>query len=172
MFLRRMNSMDRNKTHFGILICILLLLMIGLSGCRKKEFSYRELDLTKASSRKLQNRINELFSENGVYILQDSKHDNVIYLIFNSFQTDLEGNVGQYSNIEIKSEDDTIRIDFDYSVTEYASKTEIGDQVFYKVSEGDLYTGQLVYKIMKEKEYEYLSLYKNGEEAYFDGIGG
>lgn len=145
-----------NKKYYYIVASILLFAMISLSGCKKNDRIYEEVNLDSIFNAKLKEKINELFPDNGVY-LYDKPGDKGEYLILNSNQTNSLGEIALYSDVKVEIEEDTMMIYYTETMKTYTPNEEADKQ--------------FVYKIKSNKQCEYIRIYKNGEESYFDSIG-
>ena len=134
---------------------LLLVLVIGgiLSGCSNDEVSFSEVSIDKVKKDVkdfiLHIETTEGDKGNGIYMFNDS--GKVRYLYLN--QDFLESKNG-FGNIDIKIDDNS----FNIYLSEDSDVTELGDE--YKL-----------YKIKLDDVYEYMKVFKNGEETYFQTIG-
>lgn len=124
-----------------------------LTGCEENKVTISEINLENANNNvksfieSVEN--DEKGTETGIYIYNDSKNQRYLYLN-QDFLDDGRG----FGDIDIKTDENSINI--------YLNDISI--------SEGEADTYKL-YKIKFKGEYEYLKVFKNGEETHFGGIG-
>lgn len=135
------------------LFFLILIVCSGiLSGCGGNKVTISEIsfekanDIVKSFIENVEN--NKQGSDTGIYIYNDTKNR---YLYLNQdFLNDRRG----FGDIDIKTDEDSINIYLnDISITD-------GEENTYKL-----------YKIKIKGEYEYLKVFKNGEETHFASIG-
>ncbi|MFC4408945.1 hypothetical protein ACFOZY_00705 [Chungangia koreensis] len=133
---------------------LLILIVFGgiVSGCGGDKITISEIDLEKANDMVknfIQNVENNLQDpDTGIYIVNDTKNR---YLYLNQdFLDDGRG----FGDIDIKTDENSINI--------YVNDVSTSD------GEEDTYK---LYKIKIKGEYEYLKVFKNGEETHFAGVG-
>ena len=135
-----------------ILLLILMVLSI-LTGCSGNKEFISEINLKNVNDNVksfIENvEGNEKGIENGIYMYNDSKNQRYLYLN-QGFLDDGRG----FGDIDIKTDENSINI--------YLNDVP--------VSEGESATYKL-YKINLKGDYEYLKVFKNGEETHFAGIG-
>ncbi len=135
-------------------LLFLILIVCGiLTGCGGNKVTISEINLEKANDivkSFIENVENDKGSDTGIYMYDDTKNR---YLYLNQdFLDDGRGFGG--IDINIKTDENSINI--------YLNDISISD------GEEDLYK---LYKIKVKGEYEYLKVFKNGEETHFAGIG-
>ena len=133
-------------------LLFLILIVCGiLTGCGGNKVTISEINLEKANDivkSFIENVENDEGSDTGIYMYNDTKNR---YLYLNQdFLDDGRG----FGDIDIKTDENSINIYLnDISISE-------GEEDTYKL-----------YKIKIKGEYEYLKVFKNGEETHFAGIG-
>ncbi len=124
-----------------------------LTGCGGDKVTILEINLENANDnvkRFIENVENdEKGTGTGIYIYNDSKNQRYLYLN----QDFLDDGTG-FGDIDIKTDENSINI--------YLNDISI--------SKGEADTYKL-YKINLKGDYEYLKVFKNGEETHFGGIG-
>lgn len=135
-------------------ILLLILIVCGiLTGCEGIKVTISEINMENVNDN-VTNYINivdndEMSTGTGVYMYNYSKNQRYLYLN----QDFLDGG-RDFGDIDIKLDENSINI--------YLNDISI--------SEGEVDTYKL-YKINLKGDYEYLKVFKNGEETHFDGIG-
>jgi len=124
-----------------------------LTGCEENKVTISEINLENANNN-VKSFIESVESdekgtETGIYIYNDSKNQRYLYLN-QDFLDDERG----FGDIDIKTDENSINI--------YLNDISISE------GEGDTYK---LYKIKFKGDYEYLKVFKNGEETHFGGIG-
>ncbi|MFJ8066937.1 hypothetical protein ACIQYS_20385 [Psychrobacillus sp. NPDC096426] len=134
---------------------LLLFLMVSgfLTGCGENKVTISEINLENANDNVksfIENVENdEKGTGTGIYIYNDSKNQRYLYLN-QDFLDDGRG----FGDIDIKTDENSINIYLnDISISE-------GEEDTYKL-----------FKINFKGDYEYLKVFKNGEETHFGGIG-
>ena len=134
---------------------ILLILMVCsiLTGCGGDKVTISEINFENANDNMksfIENVENdEKGKGTGIYIYNDSKNQRYLYLN-QDFLDDGRG----FGDIDIKTDENSFNLYLnDISISEGESDT-------YKL-----------YKINFKGDYEYLKVFKNGEETHFGGIG-
>lgn len=133
---------------------LLILMVCGiLTGCGGNKVTISEINLENVNDNVksfIENVENdEKGTGTGIYIYNDSKNQRYLYLN-QDFLVDGRG----YGDIDIKTDENSINI--------YLNDISI--------SEGEADTYKL-YKINFKGDYEYLKVFKNGEETHFGGVG-
>ncbi|MEK5147748.1 hypothetical protein MKX53_11980 [Psychrobacillus sp. FSL K6-4615] len=132
---------------------LLILIVCGiLTGCGGNKVTISEINLEKANDI-VKNFIMDVENDEkgtgtGIYMYNDSKKR---YLYLNQ---DFLDDGKEFGDIDIKTDENSINI--------YLN--DISN------SEGEAGTYKL-YKINVKGDYEYLKVFKNGEETHFEGIG-
>lgn len=143
---------------FVVVVAILLLTGNAIKNNAKHNvFRAEKINIEKDFDKNTKNSISRLYKDNGVFLL-NSVESNVSYLILDGTHLDLNNEAPYYSDVKVEAKDDLISIYFREEVKKYPL---------------DKYPEQkLVYKIMKDKNYEYIKVFKNGKASYFDSVGG
>ncbi|QNK88874.1 hypothetical protein H7992_03830 [Sporosarcina sp. resist] len=134
---------------------LVLILVIGSisSGCSNDEVSFSEVSIDKVKKDVkdfiLHIETSESNKGNGIYMFNDSEKNHYLYLN----QDFLESKNG-FGSLDIKVDDNS----WNLYLSEGSEVTELVDE--YKL-----------YKIKLNEEYEYMKVFKNGEETYFQTIG-
>lgn len=132
---------------------LLILIVCGiLTGCGGNKVTISEINLEKANDI-VKNFIMDVENDEkgtgtGIYMYNDSKKR---YLYLNQ---DFLDDGKEFGDIDIKTDENSINI---YLNDNSNSEEEAGT---YKL-----------YKINVKGDYEYLKVFKNGEETHFEGIG-
>jgi hypothetical protein len=143
-----------------VLVSIVLLIIgynITKDFFREDVFKAEKINLEADVKSKTRAAIELLCQENGVYLFNTGKLDET-YFILDGTHVDLNGKAPSFSDVKIETLEDTIMIYFNEELKNYSIATSSEQK--------------LVYKIIKDKNYNYIKLFKNGEETYFDEIGG
>ncbi len=114
----------------------------------------QQLDVA-AAEKTVQQFVRSAQQENGVHLYQDEEN-KFYYLLLNGLNMMQGDPASTFSDIEIKSENDTLNISF--------------KEDFIKNHEGKKLANQLLYQIKLNEDYETLKLFKNGEESHFHTI--
>ncbi|MBE1556062.1 hypothetical protein [Sporosarcina limicola] len=135
-----------------ILLLILMVCSI-LTGCGGNKETISEINLENVNDN-VKSFIENVESdekglETGIYMYNDSKNQRYLYLN-QDFLDDGRG----FGDVDINTDENSINI--------YLNDIP--------VSEGEVATYKL-YKINPKWDYEYLKVFKNGEETHFAGIG-
>ncbi|MET3658861.1 hypothetical protein [Sporosarcina psychrophila] len=133
---------------------LLILMVCGiLTGCGEDKVTISEINLEKENDNVksfIENIENdEKGTKTGIYIYNYSKNQRYLYL-----NQDFSDHGRGFGDIDIKTDENSINI--------YLNDISI--------SEGEADTYKL-YKINYKGDYEYLKVFKNGEETHFGGIG-
>lgn len=124
-----------------------------LTGCGGDEVTISEINLENVNDnvKKFIESVeyDEKNTGNGIYIYNGSKGQRYLYLN----QDFLDDSTG-FGDIDIKPDENSVNI--------YLNDNS--------VSKGEAATYKL-YKIKLKGDYEYLKVFKNGEETYFEGSG-
>ena len=135
-------------------ILLLILMVCGiLTGCGGDKVTISEINFENAND-KMKSFIENIENDEkgtgtGIYIYNDSKNHRYLYLN-QDFLDDERG----FGDIDIKTDENSINIYLnDISISE-------GEEDTYKL-----------YKINFKGDYEYLKVFKNGEETHFGSIG-
>lgn len=132
---------------------LMLLLLVGCIG-NDKELTFSEINPEKASKRVkdfiTQMEINEDGTGNGIYVFNEGKDKLYLYLSQEFLE---KGNT--FGSFDVKEEEGSINI-----YLNELSDEEMTDTVQQKL-----------YKINRPKDYEYLRVFKNGEETYIQTVG-
>jgi hypothetical protein len=137
-------------------IVVVISIMLGIN-TKNSIFIVEKLEDNSNAYRKIYDNKNEFIKENGIFLLQ-TEEEKEIYLILDGSHINLNREVPYFSDVIIENKEDTIRIYFNEELKNY------------KV--GKYPENILIYKITKDKDYEYIQLFKNGEETHFDSIIG
>lgn len=131
----------------------MLLLLVGCIGS-DNELTFSEINPDKASKRVkdfiTQMEINEDGTGNGIYVFNDGKDKFYLYLS----QEFLEKGT-TFGALDVKEEEDSLNI--------YLN--ELSDDEMTDTEQRKLY------KINRPKDYEFLRVFKNGEETYIQTVG-
>lgn len=133
-------------------LVILLFVISGiLVGCGEKELSYSEvsIDQVNADTKNFIDgiKLHEDVASNGIYLYQDT--ETIRYLYLNQDFLDSGKGFGEF---EIKTDEDSFKL--------YLQENEEPSEDEYKL-----------YKIKLDRAYEYMRVYKNGEETHIQLMG-
>jgi len=145
------NNKQRSWRNLKKLLFLILIVCGLLTGCGGNKVTISEINLEKANDivkSFIENVENDEGSDTGIYMYNDTK--NRFLYLNQDFLNDERG----FGDIDIKIGENSINI--------YLNDISISD------GEEDLYK---LYKIKVKGEYEYLKVFKNGEETHFAGIG-
>lgn len=142
-----------------MLSIIILLITVNnrtKNSAKNNIFTTEKINMVTDLSMKEKDAVDQLCKDNGVFLL-DSQERNVIYLIFDDTHVNLNGEAPYFSDVRVETKDDMLMIYFNEESKKYLS--------------GKYPELKQVYKIIKDKDYTYIRVFKNGEETHFDGIG-
>ncbi|PIC66214.1 hypothetical protein CSV71_05445 [Sporosarcina sp. P21c] len=133
---------------------IIVLSAALLVGCNtNRTLSYEEIavkDLNKGD----QKFHEHAQAENGVYLFYDTSDDKLV-IYFNTAHEGREGYAVDFTNFDVESDGDTLRILYDKNQDQGESKT---------------FQEQQLYEVQLDKEYETIELFENGDMAAFTSI--
>ncbi|ARJ37763.1 hypothetical protein SporoP8_01995 [Sporosarcina ureae] len=133
---------------------IIVLSAALLVGCNTNPtLSYEEIamkDLSKGD----QKFHEHAQAENGVYLFYDTSDDKLV-IYFNTAHEGREGYAVDFTNFDVESDGDTLRILYDKNQDQGESKT---------------FQEQQLYEVQLDKEYETIELFENGDMAAFTSI--
>lgn len=133
------------------LLLLILIVCCILTGCGGNKVTISEINLENANDNVksfIENVENdEKGTGTGIYIYNDSKNQRYLYLN-QDFLDDERG----FGDIDIKTDENSINI--------YLNDISVGEADTYKL-----------YKLNLKGDYEYLKVFKNGEETHFGGVG-
>lgn len=121
------------------------------------EVNSNDVKVDDKVSSDVEEKINKTFKENGVYLLNSGK-ENIMYIIFDGSKVDINGEAPYFSNFKVETTNNSIIFYIDEEVKKYP-KNELSNH-------------KLIYRIKMNKEYESVSIYRNGKEGHFDCISG
>ncbi|MDV6377880.1 hypothetical protein ORD22_06340 [Sporosarcina sp. GW1-11] len=133
-------------------LMLIVLLTSVLSGCGKNEVSFSEISIDQAT-RDVKDFIETGVTtedSNGIHIFENASDTRYLYLD----QDYLESGKG-FGSLDIKTDDNAWNI----YLTEEDEVTKAAES--YRL-----------YKIKLDKDYEYMRVFKNGEETYFQSVSG
>lgn len=142
---------------FVSVLVILLTIINTINNAKQNIFTTEKINIDPALDEKIKYAINQLCKGNGVYLF-NSEESHVVYFILDGTHVNSYGEALCFSDVKVETKDDLIMIYFSEGLKNYP---------FGKYPEQ-----KLVYKITKDKNYNYIKIFKNGEETHFDGIGG
>lgn len=139
-----------------ILLAIVFVIIFTMSGCKKdSQFSFEKIKYDEAD-KKITNQIDMNLKSNGVYLIYlNDKKD--LYLFLNNNNYSQQEEVLEFSDVKIEAKGGTITVSLNECNNKYSSDKK--------------YVGKQLYKINKDKEYEFIKLFINGQESHFDSIG-
>jgi len=162
MFLR--GGIRLNKKIFYLLISIsvlMILLLIGINikmnNVKDNTFIAEKLNTNSDAYKKINDKVSSFIKENGVFLLQ-TEEDNVNYLILDGSHMNLKNESSYFSDVKVENNEDLIMIYYNEELKNY--------------TEGKYPEHRLIYKITKDKETEYIRVFKNKEETHFNSVIG
>jgi hypothetical protein len=128
-----------------------------MNSAKKGIFATKKFDVNTSDYNKINNKVNKTIKKSGVYLLNTGE-DNVTYLILDGSHMNLNNEAPYFSDVKVENKGNSIMIYFNeelkiYPIGKYAEQ-------------------RLIYKITKDKDTEYIRVFKNGEETYFDSVIG
>lgn len=152
--------MNKKKIYFSISIIVLIILIttgifIKMNNTKDDIFITKKLDTNTSVYKKINNKVSESIKESGVYLLNTGE-DDVTYLILDGSHMSLKNEAPYFSDVKIENKGDSIMIYFNEELKIYP--------------DGNYPEHRLIYKITKDKNTEYIRVFKNGEETHFDSV--
>lgn len=151
-----------NQKTFYLLTSILVLVILVIIGIFTKmnnvkdgTFITEKLNTDSRDYKKIIDKISGAIKENGVYLLNTGK-DNITYLILDGSYINLKNEAPYFSDVKIENRENSINIYFREEMKTYP--------------EGEYPDHRLIYKITKDKDTEYIRVFKNGEETHVDSV--
>lgn len=137
-----------------IIVSVLSILFSSIAGCA----SVPNLVYSEVTTEKINRRVAKFIADyedsNGVYIFYYNEKD--IYLLLNNKNVKQGDEAAFYKDIMIEDKGDTIAISFnEYYIKDYSSVVK----------------NKLIYRIKTIKDFDYIKVYKNGEETYINVVG-
>ncbi|TCT12880.1 hypothetical protein EDC18_11151 [Natranaerovirga pectinivora] len=140
------------------ILCFMAIILVGCTDKNINEYKQEDLIVTQIkienANKDLSEFINKVEKENGTY-LYTKVNDQDTYLFLNNSNVIYGDNVTYYTDIKIEGRENTIYIYFNEEITSDYS---------------GIIPNQLLYKIEKKKTYDYVKMFKNGEESYFSSV--
>ncbi|ERI92341.1 hypothetical protein HMPREF1982_02323 [Clostridiales bacterium oral taxon 876 str. F0540] len=142
-----------------IITAIVILFSVGYivrtSASKNKTFIAKEINFNTFSNKKIRIAIEQICKDNGVFLY--NLKDNATYLILDGSHANFKGEAPYFSDVKIEAKENSIRIYFTQELKNYPF--------------GKYPQQKLVYKITKDKKYDYIKVFKDGVETHFDSIG-
>ncbi|WP_202710829.1 hypothetical protein [Sporosalibacterium faouarense] len=140
-------------SHGSKIVILLVCIILVVGGCNDSEgLKVTEIKIDKAKS-KVKEVIENSIDKNGIYLLQQG--DNTIFLYLNGSIVETGEKAPYYENIEVVSNEDSLEIYFEEKFSSDYSES---------------IPNRVLYEIVKDKDYEYLKVFKNGTMTHFDTI--
>lgn len=137
------------------LFVLILVISVILAGCGEDEISFKEVSLDKANKnvKEFTEYIatNENSEGSGIYMFNDSESVSYLYLT-----EDFLGAGKHFGDLDLKLDDNSLNI---YLTEDSDVSDSVDGYKLYKI------------KVKTKKEYDYMKIYKNGEETYFQLVG-
>lgn len=154
--------MNKKKYYLITSISVLLILIIGgvftkINNAKDNTFTTEKLNVKSSVYKKINNKVSGAIDKNGIYMLNTGE-GNVTYLILDGSYLSFTNEIPYFSDVKIENKGNSILINFSEEVKIY--------------SEGKYSETRLIYKITKDKDTEYIKVFKNGEETYIDMVIG
>lgn len=154
--------MIKNKKKIYLYTSIIALLVLIAAGVfikinsdKKDIFTAKKLDVNTSAYKKINTKASKTIKKSGVYLFNTGE-DKVTYLILDGSHVSLKGEAPYFSDVEIKTKENSIRIYFNEELKTYPS--------------GNYPEQRLIYKITKDKQTEYIWVFRNGEQTHFDAV--
>lgn len=152
--------MNRKIIYSIISIAVLVILIaigifIKMSNAKAGTFIAKQLDTRSREYMKINDKVSKLIKGNGVYLL-NTEGDKINYLILDGSYINLGNEAPYFSAVKIENKEASIMIYFSEEMKTYPN--------------GKYPEQRLIYKITKDKNYEYIRVFKNGEETHFDSV--
>lgn len=136
-------------------LVILIVIFAKTSNTKAGTFITKQLDTRSREFIKINDKVSKLIKGNGVYLL-NTEGDKVNYLILDGSYINLKNEAPCFSEVKIENKEDSIMIYFNEELGTYQN--------------GKYPEQRLIYKITKDKNYEYIRVFKNGEETHIDSL--
>lgn len=151
---------NKKKNYLFTSITVLIILIttgifIKINNAKTGVFITKKLDANTSVYKKINDKVSEPIKESGVYLLNIGK-DNVTYLILDGSHMSLKNEAPYFSDVRVENKGNSIMIFFNEEVRIYP--------------DGKYPEQRLIYKITKDKNTEYIRVFKNGEETHFDCV--
>lgn len=140
-----------------IFILSIIVIYTKVNNTKYSNFTTEKLVTNSSAYKKINNKVNGLIKKNGIYLLQTGE-DNVSYFILDGSHMNLKYEAPYFSEVKIESKEDSILIYFSEKLKVYPL--------------GKYPDNSLIYKITKDKDTEYIRVFKNGKETHFDSVIG
>jgi len=154
--------MNKKKICLFTSITVLIILIttgifIKMNNAKDGIFITKKLDANTSVYKKINDKVSEPIKESGVYLLNTGE-DNVTYLILDGSHMSLKNEAPYFSDVKIENKGNSIMIYFNEELKIYP--------------DGKYPEHRLIYIITKDKDTEYIRVFKNGEETHFDSVIG
>jgi hypothetical protein len=152
--------MNKRKIYLFISITVFIVLIAAgifmkMNNAKNGIFITKKLYANESTYKKINDKVSETIKENGVCLLNTGE-DNVNYLILDGSHISLKNEAPYFSDIKIQNKGNSIIIYFNEELKIYP--------------EGKYPEHRLIYKIIKDKDTQYIRVFKNGEETHFDSV--
>lgn len=153
---------NKKKIYLFTSITVLIILIttgifIKMNNVKNGIFITKKLDANTSVYKKINDKVSEPIKKSGVYLLNTGE-DNVTYLILDGSHMSLKNEVPYFSAVKIENKENSIMIYFNEELKIYP--------------DGKYPEQRLIYKITKDKDTEYIRVFKNEEETHFDSVIG
>jgi hypothetical protein len=155
--------MNKNRNYLFPTMAVLIILIIAfgifikVNDAKDSIFSTKKLNVNTSAYKKINDKVSRLVNGNGVYLLNIGE-ENETYLILDGSHLSLNNEVPYYTKVKFENEGNSIMIYFNENLEVY--------------SEGKHPELRLIFKITKDKDTEYIRVFKNGEETHFESVIG
>lgn len=136
-------------------LVILIVIFTKMSNTKAAIFITKQLDARSREYMKINDKVSKLIKGNGVYLLNTEK-DKISYLILDGSYMNLKNEAPYFLDVKIENKEASIMIYFGQQMKTYP--------------DGKYPEQRLIYKITKDKNYEYIRVFKNGEETHIDSV--
>lgn len=151
---------NKKKIYLFTSITVLIILItteifIKMNNVKNDIFIIKKLDVNTSIYKKINDKVSKLINESGVYLLNTGE-DNVTYLILDGSDMSFKNEAPYFSDVKIENKGNSIMIYFNEYLKIY--------------QDGKYPEHILIYEIIKDKDTEYIRVFRNGEETHFDSI--
>jgi hypothetical protein len=148
------------KILIVLILAFVILLIAGNVIIKDKTerniFTAEQVESETSLNSDIKNSIKRICKTSGAFLIQ-TENEKISYFILDGSHINLKGEAPYFTNVKFETKEDSVMIYFNEEVRHYP--------------EGKYPEQRLIYKIIKDKDYEYNKLFKNGELTHFTTIG-
>lgn len=133
-------------------ILIISIVLTGLVGCSKDTDLAYSKENPKFVNKKVKEFMDTYNGKNGTYLI--TKNENEMYLFLNGSNVKYGDKAIYFSDIKVEVKENILIINFNENYTDNYENKKIDNKVLYKIK--------------KPKVVDTISIYKNGQQTYFD----